>query len=1350
MLYVRTLGELRLETSEGEAVAIRRKPLALLCYVARHAARPTSRTELATLFWGERGEDRARQSLRQTLLELKQAIGDRAEVDPESVRVATGAVDLDIAAFERAVAAGEFRSAVDHWKGDFFDGAEDVGGDGFRRWIENERGALHRQLSSAMQRLLGDAEIRGDWTEAVSIAERWTAALRFDETAHLRLIEALKMSGRAGDAASVHSGYATRVRTALDVEPSAEFLRLGGGLADDMRAEIARRGKGSAAVHAPQLVGRGLEFGELLTAWETVVAGGSVVMLVQGESGTGLTRLGEELTAHLGNKAVVLSGRGTGETAPYSTASTLFEGIRDAEGSAGASPEALAEVARLVPSLKVEFKHLPEPRGDDASLRDALAQTLAAISEERPVLLFLDDAHLADEASRRIVGMLASRLTGRVLLLVTVDEAVHGPHADIGGLAELRGLKRLWLHSLGLSDVEAIVGSMVSLGPEDRHRLATLLYDDTRGLPHHVHALVTALVHDHLLTVDQDGHWRLSPALAGRALPVPAALRDRVKVKFARMTPDAAAVAGTIAILGSPSSATVIEDVAELSPDAVEIALAELVDQHAISESTSQPGYYEFASPLIGRTLATLLPPTKRRALHARAADVLVKRDMTATSERSLLPYHLARAETKPTAETSAPPRRKSAWANRTMIAGVVSLGVIGLVATQTNMGRLRGVSSGSIDAVPVVALGTIADYRPPGSPDLTKPLIDMLATNLGRVPGMRVVSTARMYELTSQATTSTDTAGYLLVAARRAGATELVDGALYQTDAGTMRLDLRRMELATGNMRKSHSVNGTTLFELADSGTARLAGDFGGVTPAGSVADVTTRSLAAYRLYEEGLRAFYQNERASAQQLFDAALANDSTFAMAAYYAALTRRDNFREIAPHFERALRLVNRASERERLTIQAQWALLTSSPMLTALADTMTQRYPQDVEGHLFSGIGLFKQARYPEAMRALERAIEMDSVSVAGGNPRCFACDGLEYLVRSYRYSDDYPGAERVVRRWIRLQPRSAQAWEQLHSVLGSLGRMDEALEALRRRAALSPPAAAREPVTAAQLRLIGGDFATAERLLKGYVESSVDAARNADATWYLIMLYRYQGRMRDALDAARRYRALTKTVRDTAPEMWVAEAQVLYESGRHREAAALFDTVAAWEGKARLTANPARAVIWRLTQVATSLAAAGDTTRLPQLADSLRVLGTRSGDARDQRLHHYVRAVLMATRQQDDEALAQLSAASSSPTEGYTRINLEAGRVAIRRGRPRDAIAAVSPALRGLIEGSGYYVTRTDLHEVAAHAWEAAGVPDSAITHYNYLMQAWLNADPTLAPRVADARRRLEALKGRR
>jgi DNA-binding SARP family transcriptional activator len=125
------------------------------------------------LFWGERGEDRARQSLRQTLLELKQAIGDRADVGAETLGIRPDSLELDIVAFEREVADGDLRAAVDRWRGDFFEGSEDIGGDGFRRWIENERVALHRHLSVAMQRLIGDAEIQGDWAEACAMAERW-------------------------------------------------------------------------------------------------------------------------------------------------------------------------------------------------------------------------------------------------------------------------------------------------------------------------------------------------------------------------------------------------------------------------------------------------------------------------------------------------------------------------------------------------------------------------------------------------------------------------------------------------------------------------------------------------------------------------------------------------------------------------------------------------------------------------------------------------------------------------------------------------------------------------------------------------------------------------------------------------------------------------------------------------------------------------------------------------------------------------------------------------------------------------------------------------------------------------
>ena len=228
MLQVRTLGGLRL-TSGGEGRTLRRKPLAVLAYVARRGSRGVTRTELATLFWGERGEERARQSLRQELLELKQFLGDKVEVDADSVRIAGAAVQLDVAAFELDLSGGRVQEAAARWTGDFFEGAEDIGGDGFRRWIENERAALHEQLGVAMEKLIGDAELSGDWAGAAVWAQQWAQALPFDETAHLRLIEALRMSGRNTEALKTHAGYVTRVRAALDIEPSAEFLRLGGG-----------------------------------------------------------------------------------------------------------------------------------------------------------------------------------------------------------------------------------------------------------------------------------------------------------------------------------------------------------------------------------------------------------------------------------------------------------------------------------------------------------------------------------------------------------------------------------------------------------------------------------------------------------------------------------------------------------------------------------------------------------------------------------------------------------------------------------------------------------------------------------------------------------------------------------------------------------------------------------------------------------------------------------------------------------------------------------------------------------------------------------------------------------------
>ena len=107
---------------------------------------------------------------------------------------------------------------------------------------------------------------------------------------------------------------------------------------------------------------------------------------------------------------------------------------------------------------------------------------------------------------------------------------------------------------------------------------------------------------------------------------------------------------------------------------------------------------------------------------------------------------------------------------------------------------------------------------------------------------------------------------------------------------------------------------------------TAVIAGQLRLISPRGTVAHATTTSETGYRFYEEGLRAYYQFDMQTARRLMRAALEEDSTFAMAAYYEALlASRDQLtpdgRHVTVARRAALRLAQRAPERERLTIEA---------------------------------------------------------------------------------------------------------------------------------------------------------------------------------------------------------------------------------------------------------------------------------------------------------------------------------------------------------------------------------------------------------------------------------------------
>jgi DNA-binding SARP family transcriptional activator/tetratricopeptide (TPR) repeat protein len=1323
-LQLFALGELRL-LNDGEPVLPgRRKDLVLLVYLAQRSPRTVARGELAALLWGEKNETRARQSLRQALADLRQALGERIEITAEAVRLRAGAVELDAARFAADLAADRYEEAVARWQGEFLAGVEELGGEAFHTWVTVERERLRRLLSTALERLAAGAERRGDWGAAARWAERWAEAEPLDERAHTRWLEMLRLAGRPEAAAAVHAAFHARVRHELDMEPSAEFLRLAETTNQPSAGPLHL--PASPALFTPDMVGRGGAFASLLAAWEGACGGAGVTAIVQGEAGIGKTRLCEEFlrwVAESGEEALLLRSRAyeAENHLAWAAARDLFARLAEAPGLSGAPDAVLAELGRLVPAVRERFPRLPTPTGGEPGRVEPLVRVLGDVAAELPVVLFLDDFPAADEPSRRLLLSLARRLPGRVLLLLTAGPALEP-------LRTVPGVRRVTLQPLGVPEVETLLASMLAIEPDVRHELATRLHAEGGGNPFYTVALVSALADAGHLVPDPGGVWRLTPT-PGPALPLPADVREALRARLDHLSAAAREVIGAAAVLGRRIDPEPLEALADLTAEEFCDAVEELIARRLLCVGPARG--YEFTHELIRRVTYELLSPARRTLLHRRALEVLPTLPGDAETIRHALAYHRPRAGLR-WAALSRPGSTLPRWHG-------VALAALAVAAVLLGSAWLL-LPEPAPSPPPVIAIGQIHDFTD-GDSAVALALPDLLATNLSRAAALQVVSTARMYELLAQGEAGPTA---VTAAARSSGATALIEGALHRRPDGVLRLDLRRVDPRDGSVRGSYTVTGADAFRLVDEATLQIFAELGVVSVPLRVADVTTRSPVAARFYAEGLRAFYQGDRSAAHRLFDTALQEDSTFAMAAYYAAQSTAEDFPLHAGYLARAHALAEHTTEPQRLLIRGHWADLTNDPARLAIAETLAIRYPHDPDGHHLLGRALHWDGDFLRAITHLRRVVELDTVGLTAEQPRCRACEAYLDILSSYAMADSLEAAMRTAREWMQRVPNSAAPLQALGMLLERTDCPEEAMQLRERAFALQPSSVSETlAIRRAACHIVRGEFDRADPLLHAQARAGVPRERKY-ALWFLMISLRHQGRLEEALAVAREYRAMTGPSAepgDWLPYEAITQGIVLFEMGRHREAAAIFDSLSWYPRQEWLPRRAARRRAWLLTHAATALHAAGDTAALPRLADTIRVQGALSAYARDRWLHHHVHGLLLSARGDPAGADAAFRQAVFSPTLGYTRTNLERARALMRLGRHAEAIATLRSALRGPLEASNLYVTRTELHEALAQAFAAAGQRDSAAVHYRRVVQSWAHADPLFHERREQARR---------
>lgn len=678
------------------------------------------------------------------------------------------------------------------------------------------------------------------------------------------------------------------------------------------------------------------------------------------------------------------------------------------------------------------------------------------------------------------------------------------------------------------------------------------------------------------------------------------------------------------------------------------------------------------------------------------------------------------------TAETVrlAIPRRSL---RRTAVTAAIVLTAAGGIA-------IASFAASGTAAGPTIALGYIADYTGRDTSGAARILPELLTTNLSRVEGLTILPRARLQQDIAGPADSARASDFAR-AAEGADVDALIDGALYRRDNGMLRLDLRVLELRSGRILGVRQVEANEVFALADSATKDLAGELGArLTGTLRVSDVTTNSPEAFRVYEEGLRALTAADHSAAQRLFEAALKADSTFAMAAFGAYHAYQPvNGQRATEFLDRARRLATRATERERLIINATWEHWQQTPAMVAAAESVAHRFPADAEGQLLLANALTWSGDFAGALVPARQAMALDSANRRPRRARCVACEAHALAALSYAMMDSLDAADRIARDWIARDDSAAHAWRIVRDVALSRDDLAEAARAHQRAQALSTPNRWEDYFLAVNVALRAGDHAS----ITAYGSSALASGTPGDKSivwWWQVISERQAGRLNDALRTSQQLRRLSPR----EANYMQLQAQILREMDEPLRALAILDSVVAIRRDVQSPSQRARHVAWAFTQLASALAAAGRVADLPRIADSIEFHGRQSGYGRDPRLHHHARGLWHAAHGRHVEAIREFRLAMWSPLAGYTRTNIELGRLLIEGGRPHEAIPILRAAVRAGFESVALYVTKTEARAWLARAHAAAGNTDSALMHREWVRRVLADADAPVRRRLLD------------
>ena len=258
-LRLRLLGPVAI-VHDGKPVAIAaKKARALLGYLALREGTEVPRGVLTGLLWGERSEEQARGSLRQTLSELRAALSGSAEpsivATKESVTWTPGSAWIDARILEAAAASeaeDALREAAELIGGDLMEGLS-VGEVAFEQWLVSERARFRLHAGTVYTRLMERAERGGRLGEALTLGLKLLSLDPLQEHVHRALMRIYAAQGRHDAALAQYERCRTELSSQLGVGPERETEDLARSIRASRREGAAKTQSAPSPAPAPDV-----------------------------------------------------------------------------------------------------------------------------------------------------------------------------------------------------------------------------------------------------------------------------------------------------------------------------------------------------------------------------------------------------------------------------------------------------------------------------------------------------------------------------------------------------------------------------------------------------------------------------------------------------------------------------------------------------------------------------------------------------------------------------------------------------------------------------------------------------------------------------------------------------------------------------------------------------------------------------------------------------------------------------------------------------------------------------------------------------------------------------------------